>query len=537
MAAKSIAEPSAKSRHSRRREIGGILLLAGGLFTGLSLLSMHVGGDPLMGPGGDALASGTYGLVGVTGYLFIAAFLVASVRCFRGRPLVDGFREGLGVPFLLSAVATLLYLPFADSEVSMHGPGGMLGEALGELIGAGIGAVGAALAATTMLVIGLLMVTEISTREAYVVVGWALRHAGRGIVAGARAAWRVTRAAFPEKDDTGERARARDAHDDEAVDAAGDDAHDERATEEERIAIVEPVRAALTAAEAAAEEEGVPQPMPAYESEGVRVGAARTVSDEVSAERAAMRAIVAEMAAAERLPEAESEEEDTVEAVIEVPPPPPDAPIIVESASQRLRREEEAAEAFAASEKAATKTAEEKQGFIKLGEGAFRTPGTDLLEYIPPQTHDTDKQQLYDMAERLEQAMSNYGVRGKVKEIHMGPVVTMYEFAPAPGTRTGKIANLENDLAMALEAQAVRIVAPIPGKAVVGVEVPNKTRETVYLKEILAGRAASPAPPRSCRSRSARTSRGRRSASTCRRCRTCWSPAPPARASRSRSTG
>jgi len=67
----------------------------------------------------------------------------------------------------------------------------------------------------------------------------------------------------------------------------------------------------------------------------------------------------------------------------------------------------------------------------------------------------------------------------------MGPVVTMFEFAPAPGTRTGKIANLEKDLAMALEAQAVRIVAPIPGKAVVGVEVPNKTRETVYLKEIL----------------------------------------------------
>jgi S-DNA-T family DNA segregation ATPase FtsK/SpoIIIE len=67
----------------------------------------------------------------------------------------------------------------------------------------------------------------------------------------------------------------------------------------------------------------------------------------------------------------------------------------------------------------------------------------------------------------------------------MGPVVTMFEFAPAPGTRTGKIANLEKDLAMALEAQAVRIVAPIPGKAVVGVEVPNQARETVFLKEIL----------------------------------------------------
>jgi DNA segregation ATPase FtsK/SpoIIIE, S-DNA-T family len=124
-------------------------------------------------------------------------------------------------------------------------------------------------------------------------------------------------------------------------------------------------------------------------------------------------------------------------------------------------------------------------GFIKLSDGAFQLPTIDLLEYVPPPAHDMDKQQLYDMAERLEQAMSNYGVRGKVKEIHMGPVVTMYEFAPAPGTRTGKIANLEKDLAMALEAQAVRIVAPIPGKAVVGVEVPNLARETVYLKEIL----------------------------------------------------
>ncbi len=164
---------------------------------------------------------------------------------------------------------------------------------------------------------------------------------------------------------------------------------------------------------------------------------------------------------------------------------PPDAPIIVESASlARMRLSEAAAEA-AADDEAVEKTPEEKMGFIRLSEGAFQLPTTDLLEYIPPPAHDMDKQQLYEMAERLEQAMSNYGVRGKVKEIHMGPVVTMYEFAPAPGTRTGKIANLEKDLAMALEAQAVRIVAPIPGKAVVGVEVPNLTREIVYLKEIL----------------------------------------------------
>jgi len=157
-------------------------------------------------------------------------------------------------------------------------------------------------------------------------------------------------------------------------------------------------------------------------------------------------------------------------------------PIIVEPAFRaRQRREEEAAAAAAEAEDAG----DDGRGFIQLSDGAFALPATGMLEYKAPEGTLTDKQALYEMAERLEQAMANYGVRGKVKEIHMGPVVTMFEFAPAPGTRTGKIAQLENDLAMALEAQAVRIVAPIPGKAVVGVEVPNKKRETVYLKEIL----------------------------------------------------
>ena len=267
------------------------------------------------------------------------------------------------------------------------------------------------------------------------------------------------------------------------------DAHDEPED------VVEPARG-----RAAGETEAVPAPMAAQESEGVRVGEAQAVAVAKVAdpERVAMAAIVAEVAAVERFaPEesaaVEAQEEKTEEMpAIGLPPPPPpraaDAPLIVEPASIALFRKQEAADAAAAaalSAEDAARLRDEKRGFIKLGDGEFQLPGTDLLEYIPPANQDHDKQPLYDMAERVEQAMSNYGVRGKVKEIHMGPVVTMYEFAPAPGTRTGKIANLEKDLAMALEAQAVRIVAPIPGKAVVGVEVPNKSREMVYLKEIL----------------------------------------------------
>jgi len=483
MAPRTSSEPARSKPENRRREIAGILLLASALFSGLSVVSMQAGGDPLLGPGGTAVASAFYGLFGLAGYLVMAAMVVEAVRCFRGRRLVDGFGEGAGATMLICGIAVLLALPFAGDEVVSHGPGGFFGQWLGGLLSDVIGAVGAGMAATTMLLVGVLLVTDISLAQAITVVVWAGRHARRAIVAAAVASWRIARAAFPEKDDTGEKHREPEA---------------ELADEAAEIAISEPVRAAA----ALAEDEAVPGAIEPEPSDAIRIGEARALAEAareesrtlrgfpsppVDEERAAVAAVVAEVAAVEQLateePEVEEDAPLVAPPVIATPAPPPEAPIIVESASL-ARFRQDAAQADAEPEEAERPVAE-KLGFIKLGEGAFKLPGTDLLEYIPPQAHDTDKQQLYDMAERLEQAMANYGVRGKVREIHMGPVVTMYEFAPAPGTRTGKIANLEKDLAMALEAQAVRIVAPIPGKAVVGVEVPNLARETVYLKEIL----------------------------------------------------
>jgi S-DNA-T family DNA segregation ATPase FtsK/SpoIIIE len=85
----------------------------------------------------------------------------------------------------------------------------------------------------------------------------------------------------------------------------------------------------------------------------------------------------------------------------------------------------------------------------------------------------------------LEKKLLDYGVEGKVVEVRPGPVITVYEFEPAPGVKVSRIVNLADDLALALSALTIRIVAPIPGKAVVGIEVPNTNRETVYLKEII----------------------------------------------------
>ena len=128
----------------------------------------------------------------------------------------------------------------------------------------------------------------------------------------------------------------------------------------------------------------------------------------------------------------------------------------------------------------------ERQTFIKLGEGDYQLPSIQLLNYDAKEQNTIDKTAMLELSAKLTQTLENYGVKGDVVAIRPGPVVTMYEFAPAPGTRVNKIVNLTDDLALALEALRVRIVAPIPGKAAVGIEVPNKTREKVFLKEILA---------------------------------------------------
>src|SRR5205809_187625 len=93
-------------------------------------------------------------------------------------------------------------------------------------------------------------------------------------------------------------------------------------------------------------------------------------------------------------------------------------------------------------------------------------------------------------AQVLTQALANFGIDGQVIQTHVGPVVTMYEFEPAPGVKVARIVNLADDLALAMRAISIRIVAPIPGKSVVGIEVPNPRREDVMLKEIVLSEAA-----------------------------------------------
>ncbi|MFI5248008.1 MAG: DNA translocase FtsK 4TM domain-containing protein, partial [Nitrospirales bacterium] len=126
----------------------------------------------------------------------------------------------------------------------------------------------------------------------------------------------------------------------------------------------------------------------------------------------------------------------------------------------------------------------------KAGDYILPDPAVLLSEPSGPLGRVTEEE-IKAQSDVLTRALLSFGISGKVTEVRPGPVVTMYEFEPAPGTKVARIVNLADDLALALKAISLRIVAPIPGKSVVGIEVPNLYRETVSMREVMTSEAFS----------------------------------------------
>ncbi len=120
---------------------------------------------------------------------------------------------------------------------------------------------------------------------------------------------------------------------------------------------------------------------------------------------------------------------------------------------------------------------------------AYEPPHLGLLDVHERDVAQVDEQELHDLARTLEAKLSDFGVNGEVTAIRPGPVITTFEYQPAPGVKLSRISSLSDDIAMALKALRVRIVAPIPGKGVVGIEIPNRHRQTVWLRDLFAGEA------------------------------------------------
>ena len=119
---------------------------------------------------------------------------------------------------------------------------------------------------------------------------------------------------------------------------------------------------------------------------------------------------------------------------------------------------------------------------------AFKLPPLNFLEAKVKVRREIDTDKLQEKARILETKLNDFNVRGEVVEILPGPVITTFEYRPAPGIKLSRITGLSDDLALALSAVSIRIVAPIPGRDVVGIEIPNEEREMVNLREMIACR-------------------------------------------------
>ena len=423
-----------------KKPVTGILL---GGFASLALLGLSsykpgAGALDWAGPVGHGLAGALLEAVGVGAYAAALFLLAVACALVVGRPRISFARASSWLLFSLCSMGLVDLL--AHGRLQGHPAGGALGAVLAGAARTALSVPGAAVLLCALAAAALVVATDL----------WALRAAAGAAklgVAGGTLAIKGAAAAISRVRETGV------GFDGDLE--AGDDAR-----------IVEPSRrfgskkfAAEALALAAAEE----PPMDPREPVEVSEPKARRTPAPVAEERQT-RVIKSEPGGGEgppSLPVAKSAPEAPPQIVEPRPPAKPHAP--------GDPRSVEPAGPFT----------------MAPGHSAFIPPPITILTGEAAPAAPLDREGLTATAEKLRQKLASFGIQGQVTQIRPGPVVTMFEFLPAAGIKISRIAGLADDLAMAMEALRVRIVAPIPGKGVVGIEVPNKERQTVVLRELV----------------------------------------------------
>ncbi len=417
---------SAPEKGSRwQKPVAGILLAGVALLSLLALASYRprAAAENWAGPVGHGLAGALLETAGIGAYALAAFALAVACALLAGRPRLSFARAGSWLVFSLSAMGLVGLL--VGTRLQGHAAGGAAGVLLASAARAALSVPGAAVLLCAIGGAALVVATDL----------WAL-HAARGA-----AKLGVASGALAVKGAAAAIAKARTVSfgDREGL-VAGEDAR-----------IVTPrlqssKEAAFALAAAAAQE---PPQDP---------------REPVAGEEPSRR---------KSLPPPRSDAGIADARLLSSAPPPE----IVEPKAPPRPRAAAAPEA---------KPVEPAGSFTMApGHSAFVPPPITILTGEASQAVPLDREGLTATAEKLRQKLASFGIQGQVTQIRPGPVVTMFEFLPAAGIKVSRIAGLADDLAMAMEALRVRIVAPIPGKGVVGIEVPNKQRETVVLRELV----------------------------------------------------
>src|SRR6266851_8507537 len=418
-----------------KKPVTGILLggCASLALLGLSSYQPRAGGSDWAGPVGHGLAGALLEAVGVGAYAGALFLLAVACALVVGRPRISFARASSWLLFSLCAMGLVDLL--ARGRLQGHAAGGVLGSALAGAARTALSVPGAAVLFCALAAAALVVATDL----------WALRAAAGAAklgVAGGTLAIKGAAAAISRVRETG-------IGFDEDLEA-GDDAR-----------IVEPSRrfgSKKFAAEALALAAAAEPPTDPREPVAVSEPNARRTPAPVVEERQT-HVIKSQPGGGEgppSVPVAKSAPNALPQIVEPRPPPKPgDRPV-------------EPAGAFT----------------MAPGHSAFVPPPITILTGEAAPAAPLDREGLTATAEKLRQKLASFGIQGQVTQIRPGPVVTMFEFLPAAGIKVSRIASLADDLAMAMEALRVRIVAPIPGRGVVGIEVPNKERQMVVLREL-----------------------------------------------------
>jgi DNA segregation ATPase FtsK/SpoIIIE, S-DNA-T family len=490
-----------------RRAVAGVFVLA---FAVLALVSVATfdaadrsgpGFRNAVGPVGHALAEGLRGLLGLCAYLVPAVGLYVAAALFVGNRR-RRWPQIASAALLALGLAILLQLGLGAEPGWSHPPGGSVGEALATVLSGLFSTVGTVILVSAVCAAALIVGTQFVFLKLCAATWRGAISASQSAARNAAALWQSQQRAWRARKEAAARAKL-----EEAAFFAQLEADEESLAEQEReIAEAEAIaeeadRLAREAhkkheAEAAAKvarKDAVkqrPEPAaPVLSDQRPEPGKDPVWASQLQPTAPNPAPTTDDAKKRRKIPQIVTGPEP-------VPAPTPAAgapqpaptPSHAESAPQAPSPHLAIARMPVIIEPKApprpTKKKEQEQFEFADGRTAFTLPPCELLAQDKKERSALDKEAFLSTAEKLRAKLADFGIVGEVVEIRPGPVVTMYEFLPGPGIKVSKIASLADDLAMAMEAMRVRIVAPIPGKGVVGIEVPNKDREMVFLKEI-----------------------------------------------------
>ncbi|MDA3863881.1 MAG: DNA translocase FtsK 4TM domain-containing protein [Deltaproteobacteria bacterium] len=428
-----------------KKEMIGISLLGLAGLLGGALLSLQLGDGKLMGPFGQMLALGLFALFGMGSYLVIIALFSISWGIFTSRFNLNDARLWFGYTAATLAGTVLMHLLFTDYRLKGLSAGGKTGEILGTMGISFFSQAGTFLITIVIMLLSLIMATQVSPVKAFMITSKSFLKIIKKLweIVVTAGEFMVSLFQWEEvEDDYYVSNRTGDAE----LETDEDPLEPEKVEPDKEINVQKGTKPMNT--------QTFVKPKPANHPNN-------------------------------------KEQDQKKEEITRKPEPRPKQSEAA-SATENLCAnnelpEEETAEVLPVINKMEKRNTSEINSISKFDnenqDDGFILPLTEFLDYKDMNDNDLSSQEMLQLSKKMITTLKNYKIEGKVAEIHNGPVVTMYEFVPEVGTRVNKIEKLNKDLALSLAATRVRIVAPIPGKSAVGIEVPNKKRQIVYLKE------------------------------------------------------